>query len=448
MNKKLLFSIILVILLLTPTTVMADTTESCPCGTVQEYIETVTVSSDGSTKTSTNVLECGVTYLLEASGTYRFGKWGDYGIADSEWAYRNDGYKDNPLAPHGWTLGENTYPSVLGLDILVDGQNVFWGDFNPEHVYTILFNGTGNEVDFSIFDSAYGDNSGSLTVDIYECEFQRYAEITSPEEDEIVFGSADFGAYLVDNDYDYVNWAVRKGTCKPGNNVFGNVGGLSDAYDWAPDSEICYKYNFMATADTCEWDAGKYCFIFNPVEDSCEADIRLTRWFYVADVHVNGGGQIIEEEGDKKDWYKISFGGGIWGINHEIGIADGEWEVNFHNVSIDDLNKTKFHTTDIEVINFVKPTSNTCVAAMNFEAYGEWNGKPGYKLTFRAGDYDSPSSLDTVRIELYDPDNIKVYDTSKIYGGGVGGDFTDESDCAGPARTTLDKGNIKIDFCQ
>lgn len=170
MNKKILFSIILVMLLLTPTTIMADTTESCPSCTVQKHIETVNVSSNGSTITSTNVLESGVTYLLEASGTYRFANWGDYGIADAEWAYRNDGFKDDPIAPHGWTLGENTYPSVLGLDVLVDGQNVFWGDFNPEHVYTILLNGTGSEVNFNIYDSAYGDNSGSLTVNISECE--------------------------------------------------------------------------------------------------------------------------------------------------------------------------------------------------------------------------------------------------------------------------------------
>jgi len=128
--------------------------------------------------------------------------------------------------------------------------------------------------------------------------FQRYGEITAPEEDEIVFGLVDFGAYLVDNNYNDVSWAVRKGTCEAGvNTVFGNVDGFHDAYDWALDSGTCYKYKFMATADTCGWDAGKYCFIFNPSEvgDAGEANIRLTCEFYVADVHVNGGGQIIEE---------------------------------------------------------------------------------------------------------------------------------------------------------
>ena len=430
MNKKLLFSIISVMLLLTPTTVMANITESCPCGTVQEYIETVTVSSDGSTKTSTNVLECGVTYLLKASGTFTYNSAGDW--ADAEW------YLKSGVIVKGDTEGSKPYV----LDISIDGDSINrdWGDYNSLHVYTMLFNGTGNKVDFSIFDSASGDNSGSLTVDIYECEFQRYAEITAPEEDEIVFGLVDFGAYLMDDDYDGVSWAVRKGTCAAGvNTVFGNVDKFQDAYDWALDSEICYRYSFTATADTCGWDAGRYCFIFNPREDLGEANIRLTREFYVADGHVNGGGQMIEEEGDKKDWYKISFGGGIWNVGSEGYI--GEWEVNFHNVSVNSLDKTKFHTTDISIINFYPPSSNTCVAAMNFTAYGKWNGIPGYKLIFRAGDADNPKGLDTVRVELYDPYNVKVYDT---YGGG----FADESSCVGTARTGLDNGNIKIDFCQ
>ncbi|GAG98063.1 unnamed protein product, partial [marine sediment metagenome] len=121
----------------------------------------------------------------------------------------------------------------------------------------------------------------------------------------------------------------------------------------------------------------------------------------------------------------------------------GEWEVNFHNVSGDTLDKTKFHTTDISIINFFPPNDESCVAAMNFKAYGEFNGEPGYYIWFRAGDADSPKGLDTVRIELWQIGGGKVYDTSDKYGG----DFKSESTCVGTARTGLDNGNIKIDFC-
>lgn len=131
------------------------------------FVDTVEVPSDGSTVSSVS-LDDGVEYLLEASGTYRFANWGPYGIADAEWAYRNDAYKDDPLPVHGWTLGELTYPSVLGLDVLVDGGNVYWGDYNDAHTYVSPYTGNGNPVSFDIYDSAYGDNSGFITVDIYK----------------------------------------------------------------------------------------------------------------------------------------------------------------------------------------------------------------------------------------------------------------------------------------
>lgn len=119
----------------------------------------------------------GKNYYLEASGTYRFMGSGSYGIADAEWAYRNDAYADDPfLNDEYWTLGENTYSSPTnppkgGLDILVDNTNIFWGDFNPEHVYTHTYAGTGMPINFSIWDSAYGDN---VQIDL---EVKVYADV-------------------------------------------------------------------------------------------------------------------------------------------------------------------------------------------------------------------------------------------------------------------------------
>lgn len=50
---------------------------------------------------------------------------------------------------------------------LVNGNNVDWGGFSSEHVYSSMFTGDGSTVEFSIYDSVYGDNSGSIKVDIY-----------------------------------------------------------------------------------------------------------------------------------------------------------------------------------------------------------------------------------------------------------------------------------------
>lgn len=62
---------------------------------------------------------------------------------------------------------------------------------------------------------------------------------------------------------------------------------------------------------------------------------------------------------------------------------------------------------------------------------------PGYKLIFMAGDFGSPNTLDTVRIELRNPSDGVVYDTYTM-------GFSKDSSCVGTARTLLDKGNITI----
>ena len=113
-------------------------------------------------------------------------------------------------------------------------------------------------------------------------KFLRYAEITSPAADSVVTDTLNLGAFLMDDDYDAVQWAVRKGTCAAAtNSVMGNVDGFSTPFNWAVDASNKYKYNFSATADVTAWAEGVYCFIFNPSEDGGESDIRMTEFFKV-----------------------------------------------------------------------------------------------------------------------------------------------------------------------
>ena len=128
-------------------------------------LETVEVSGESdATSMSVMSLQDGVDYTLNAHGTYRFANWGEYGIADAEWAYRDAVHTPDNIA--GWVKGEGYYVSECGLDIQVDGSCVDWGDLSVTNEYSLPYVGTGAPIEFSIYDNSYGDNEGSLFVDI------------------------------------------------------------------------------------------------------------------------------------------------------------------------------------------------------------------------------------------------------------------------------------------
>ena len=107
-------------------------------------------------------LVSGQEYRLEASRTFTYsGAAGnDTYWADAEW------YLKNGVIVKGDTEGSQPYV----LDISIDGFsiNTDWGDYSADHIYSQPFTGTGSSICFSIYDSVYSDNSGFLTVKIYE----------------------------------------------------------------------------------------------------------------------------------------------------------------------------------------------------------------------------------------------------------------------------------------
>jgi hypothetical protein len=50
----------------------------------------------------------------------------------------------------------------------VNGGFVDWGPFNPNHVYTLAWTGAGAPVTFDIYDIYYPNNTGELTVAVYQ----------------------------------------------------------------------------------------------------------------------------------------------------------------------------------------------------------------------------------------------------------------------------------------
>jgi len=426
--KKIILNFVLAMtfMLVMGVGVMATT---CPSGTTPIHVETVSVSSSGSIVTSTNILESGVTYLLEASGTANAGDTIDF---DAKYSITNRIVGDD------WTdlvSGYVSYGPTL-LELKVNGNFVDWGAYNAAHTYTIAMIGYGNQVALQIYDIYYPNNVGSLTVDIDKC-----VDITPPV---ITFEQPSYGSIhsgVIDlratcnEDCDYVNFWWRAET-----QPFAWY-----RYHYVHDDGTVFKWD-LNTLDAQLADGNSYLmgdgtyYLYAAGKDLAGNWARTPEIMVVVlnNKIVHGGGHMLEVNGDKrKDWLDISFGGFI-GDAGTAGLV-GEWQINFHNTNDSVFDNSRFHTTEITELNLYNPTSTSCTGAMNFKATGEWNGFPGYSIIFRAGDSSDPSSYDTdtVRVTLHDSNGV-VYDTHWEE------EFSDESSCVGTARTGLDTGNIII----
>jgi len=169
---------------------------SCPQGTVKA--ESPSISTQISAVDPLGQLvyvTLGEKYLIEASGTFvptsPAGWFADAGYTtNNSWSslatqYGIQGTGDD-YAAHALLSDFGT--GVIGV--------VDWGEFNPDHIYTKYFEPTSDQVRFLIGDrygdwfntswqnqAGMNDNSGSLNLDIYECE-QPYANISVTKSDD------------------------------------------------------------------------------------------------------------------------------------------------------------------------------------------------------------------------------------------------------------------------
>jgi len=129
-------------------------------------LETLTVDSAAMAGSdSFNVLDEGKCYKFKVIGTWTNRGWEP---VDAEYTSSDD-----------WTNvldGPSGYDVRL-LELQVNEEFVDWGVYNPGHTYYLDFLGIGSTVNFRVFDGDpttntlipgwYGDNVGSLTVEIY-----------------------------------------------------------------------------------------------------------------------------------------------------------------------------------------------------------------------------------------------------------------------------------------
>jgi hypothetical protein len=249
-------------------------------------------------------------------------------------------FATNVSAAENWKLSGNytitftctsgcggNYVHTMNVSLYDNNDGTFSGtgyyNTNPSITWTVTGDVTGDTIGFLVDyngSAYYVDADGTIAMDgamsgsavsssqafnwvmSPKATFNRYAEITRPIAGESVENTLNLGAYLMDNDYDPIQWAVRNGTCAAAtNNVIGNVDGMSHPFTWGADGSIPYKYNFTATADVSSWAEGTYCFIFNPAEDAGEPGVRETEFFLINDPDDDNDGVVDEDDCDPMD---------------------------------------------------------------------------------------------------------------------------------------------------
>jgi len=144
-----------------------------------ELVDTVTVLPNGSDYAS-ETIPAG-DYVLEASGYYTYRP----GTANAEYTDANYSKRHPSDAVYGgefvpW-VNVNTFPAphTGWLGVMVNGSARNWSDYLAgDHVYTLGYPGyTDTSFSFKILDDNYGDNSGSIPVNIYE----GYAGVTGTD---------------------------------------------------------------------------------------------------------------------------------------------------------------------------------------------------------------------------------------------------------------------------
>lgn len=239
-------------------------------------------------------------YLVSASANAATPNWDVSGLWESNHHYMGNYYthennltqdaSGNLSGSGGWNGAIDGIPSLSSNSWDVITGTVSGNTISFDYDYTSGESCSGNifavvSLDGSMTgtweDNCDGERSGYWAAAAGTARNIRRAAITAPDVNEEVYGIVNFAAYLSDNDQDHIQWAVRKGTCEANTGtVFGNV---DDKTDLAViNNSDPTNQTFHYQANMSGFELGMYCFVYNPVEDAGEIDIRLTRQFQLA----------------------------------------------------------------------------------------------------------------------------------------------------------------------
>jgi hypothetical protein len=134
-----------------------------PPGIGVSTLETLQVPVEKITVKSTLTGDSSAIYLLQASGA---------GIAGGNGLGMGDAEYDDWSATGGANNNDGKCDFGIGVDetdICQGPRMRWWGPYRNDHVYYMLYAGTGSPISFLYFDSAYGDNSAidTMTINIF-----------------------------------------------------------------------------------------------------------------------------------------------------------------------------------------------------------------------------------------------------------------------------------------
>lgn len=130
------------------------------------YLETVTIPVDASTGiNSSHVLNSDYDYKVKAYGT----ACAEENIPGNCTIYFDPEYSNTPSKDgDAWVDGVTGYSGVNLLDLRLDGGYIDWAtEVSPDHVYNTIVNGNGTQLNLSVYDVYYSNNTGNLMADIY-----------------------------------------------------------------------------------------------------------------------------------------------------------------------------------------------------------------------------------------------------------------------------------------
>jgi hypothetical protein len=132
--------------------------------TVGKLVDTVSVPVVKVSVKSSVATSAGTTYLLQSVGQAPCGSGGT-GNGDADYMdYAADGTGQVDIGDANTDYGLGVDEPFVGNANTNTPRKRWWGLWRKDHIYYMLFAGTGSQVQFDYYDSNYGDNSTTVKL--------------------------------------------------------------------------------------------------------------------------------------------------------------------------------------------------------------------------------------------------------------------------------------------